>query len=120
MIPVPNAQRKTFLEKGTPIRLGGLASDLARITSFIQVPALAATETMLEESRAFIEWSAPDLLPDRVDDAARLVEIQRGLTFWYHKWQQVQADPSQRAKLAEQAQQWSDEILKMSGLLDQE
>ena len=75
---------------------------------------------MLEESRAFIEWSAPDLLPDRVDDAARLVDIQRGLTHWCRVWNEAQRDPIQRAQLAEQARAWSDEVLVMSGLLNEE
>jgi hypothetical protein len=120
MISVPFSQRKTFLEKGVDIQLGGLAADLARVASFVKIPAFAATETMVEESRAFIEWCAPKFLPDRVDEAARLVDIQRGLTFWYHRWNQIVNDLSEREKLSTQAQQWSDEVLKMSGLLDQE
>ncbi|MEW5720796.1 MAG: hypothetical protein AB1817_19380, partial [Chloroflexota bacterium] len=94
--------------------------DLARIASTAEIPAVAAVSSLLAESRAFVEWSAPDLLPDRVDDAARLVDIQRGLTHWYWIWNDAQHDPAQRAQLAAQARAWSDEILKMSGLLDQE
>ena len=120
MMPIPISLRETFLEKGSDIQLGGLAADLARVASFLKVPALAATETMLEESRAFIEWCAPSFLPDRIDDAARLVDIQRGLTYWHHRWNQIVNDRNEREQLAAQAQQWSDEVLKMSGLLDQE
>ncbi len=110
-----------YMKDALPIRLGGIAADLARVFSFSQNPRSAPVlETLMEESRYFIEWSAPDLLPDRVEDAARLVEIQRGLTDWYFNWAAVQNDVTQRAKLAAQAQQWSDEILKMSGLLEQE
>lgn len=116
MIPVSRC--KSYLKQNISVRLGGLAADLARIASFIQVPALPATKTMLEESRAFIEWSAPDLLPNRVDDAVRLVDIQRGLTHWYWNWHEAQNDPAARQKLAEQARAWSDEVLAMSGLLD--
>ncbi len=75
---------------------------------------------MLEESLAFIEWSTPALLPDRVEDAARLVEIQRELTHWRRVWNVAQHDPASRARFVEQARAWSDEILAMSGLLDQE
>ena len=113
--------QERYLVDTLDIRLGGLAADLARIVSFSQnVRAVQSVEGLLDESRYFIELSAPDLLPDRVDDAARLVEIQRGLTHWYFNWATVQNDTTQRAKLAAQAQQWSDEVLKMSGLLDQE
>ncbi len=120
MVSIPISQRETFLEKGIDIQLGGLAADLARVASFVNIPALAATETMLEESRAFIEWCAPSLLPDRMEDAARLVDIQRSLTDWYHRWNQIVNDLVERKKLAVQAQHWSDEVLKMSGLLEQE
>ena len=103
------------------IRLGGLAADLARIVSFSQnIKAIKSVEGLLNESVFFIEWSAPDLLPDRVDDAARLVDIQRALTHWHWIWDKAQNDPTARAKLAEQAQAWSDEVLAMSGLLEQE
>lgn len=107
-----------FLKQPLSIRLGGLAADLARVSSFAKIPDALATNTMIEEGRAFIEWSAPDLLPNRVDDAARLVDIQRELTHWYWIWHEAQHDPAERAKLAQQAQAWSDEILEMSGLLD--
>lgn len=120
MISIPISHRETFLGKNIDIQLGGLAADLARVASFVRIPALAPTETMLEESRAFIEWCAPGLVPERLDDAARLVEIQRSLTYWYHRWDQIVNDSIERHKLAEQAQAWSDEVLKMSGLLDKE
>jgi hypothetical protein len=117
---IPASRRERYVNQDISVRLGGLAADLARVASFIRVPALPATETMLEESRAFIEWTAPDLLPDRVDDAARLVDIQRGLTHWHWIWDQARNDPAARAKLADQAQAWSDEVLAMSGLLNEE
>lgn len=114
------AIRERYMRDPLPTRLGGLAADLARIASTARIPAVAAVTSMLDESRAFIEWSAPDLLPDRVDDAANLVDIQRGLTHWLWIWDQAQHDPAARAQLAEQAQQWSDEVLAMSGLLNTE
>ncbi len=117
---IPATRRYSYLNQDIPTRLGGLAADLARIVSASKIPAVAAVESLLEESRAFIEWSAPDLLPDRVEDAARLVDIQRGLTDWQHTWTKVQNDSEERKKLAEQAQAWSDEVLAMSGLLEQE
>jgi hypothetical protein len=113
--------RERYLRDTLPIRLGGVSADLARIVSFSDNPKSTLTvANLLEESRWFIEWSAPDLLPDRVDAAAQLVNIQRGLTHWYWIWNEAQHDPAQRKQLAEQARVWSDEILQMSGLLEQE
>lgn len=113
--------QERYLRDSLSIRLGGLAADLARIVSFSDdLKSALVVTSLLEESRWFIEWSAPDLLPDRVEEAARLVEIQRGLTHWHFVWPQVRNDPTARKKLAEQAQAWSDEVLAMSGLLEQE
>ena len=113
--------QERYMQDGLPIRLGGLAADLARIVSFSKNPGSApVVASLLDESLFFVEWSAPDLLPDRVEDAAALVDIQRGLTHWFWIWDQAQNDPTQRARLAEQAQVWSDLVLKMSGLLNAE
>jgi len=109
-----------YVNQAISMRLGGLAANLARIASVAETSVVAAISTLLAESRAFIEWTAPDLVADRVDDAARLVDIQRGLTRWYRIWNDAQHDSAQRAQLAAQARAWSDEILRMSGLLDQE
>ncbi|MBI4786346.1 MAG: hypothetical protein HY782_04790 [Chloroflexi bacterium] len=108
------------MKQNQPARLGALAADLARVVSASGIPAVVAVRDLLEESRAFIEWGTPTLLPDRVADAARLVEIGRGITKWYWIWPQSQDNTAERQKLAAQAQAWSDEILQMSGLLESE
>ena len=118
MIPV--TRRERYLQQNPPARLGALAADLARVVSASGIPAVVAVRDLLEESRAFVEWGTPTLLPHRVDDAARLVEIGRGISKWYWIWPQAQGDPTKRQQLAEQAQAWSDEILAMSGLLEAE
>ncbi len=108
--------RERYLRDPIPIRLGGIAADLARIVSFSDnIKSAPAVQSSLEESRYFIEWVAPDI---PIDDAAELVEIQRGLTHWYYIWPEVQNNPDERRKLADQARQWSDRVLAMSGLLD--
>jgi hypothetical protein len=99
------------------MRLGSVAADLARIASFAEIPANAAVESLMDESKAFIEWTAPDL---DIDTAARLVEIQRGLARWHFAWPGVQNEADQRRKLAEQARAWSDQVLDWSGLLNGE
>lgn len=115
----PSHRRENYLQQNLATRFGSIAADLARIQSFAELAIADAIPGLLNESRAFIEWAAPDLLPERVDDAAYLVEVQRGLTQWYWIWNEAQNDPAQRAKLAEQAQEWSIEILYMSGLVDE-
>ncbi len=117
---IPATRRERYLQQDISTRLGGIAADLARVASASNIPAVTAVHDLLEESRAFIEWTTPSLLPNRVDDAARLVEVGRGLTHWYWSWYEAQNDPTEREKLSEQAHTWSDEVLAMSGLLEQE
>jgi hypothetical protein len=108
--------RDRYLRDALPIRLGGLAANLARIVSFSKNPKSArAVEGLLDESRAFIEWSAPET---PIDDAAQLVDIQRGLTHWRRIWAEAQQHPLEREELAKQAKAWSDQVLAMSGLID--
>jgi hypothetical protein len=114
---IPAKRRERYLRQSIPVRLGGLAADLARIASFTEVHADTAVEGLLDESRAFIEWSAPEA---PIDDAAQLVEIQRALTHWRSIWALAQKDPLKREELARQAKTWSDQVLDMSGLLDQQ
>ncbi|MBI5304958.1 MAG: hypothetical protein HY868_22695 [Chloroflexi bacterium] len=72
-----------YMQDELPTRLGGLAADLARIVSFSRNPKSApVVSSLFEESRFFVEWSVPDLIANdaRVEDAEKLVNIQRGLT----------------------------------------
>lgn len=50
--------RECYLRDELPTRLGGLAANLARIKSFSSHPAdRELVESLLEESKFFIEWS---------------------------------------------------------------
>ncbi len=98
-----------------PVRLGGLAADLARIQSFSDHPAHRdVVASLVEESRFFIEWTAPDA---ELEKQVALVELQRQLTRWQRSWVHIWADPARRAAVAEQAGVWSERVLGMSGLL---
>lgn len=109
------AIRERYLRDPLSIRLGGLAADLARVQSFSDNSNLRdAVEGMLEESRFFIEWMAPDA---ELEKQVVLVELQRQLTRWQHSWVHIWADPARRAAVAEQAGVWSERVLGMSGLL---
>ncbi len=108
--------RERYLHDPLPVRLGGLAADLARIASAAINPANArVVEVLLEEARRFIEWTAAEIEPDT---ASQLVDLQLSLTLWLHTWRAPEIHSAQRALLAHQAQRWSDQVLAMSGLLD--
>ena len=66
--------QERYLQDDLPTRLGGLATNLARIQSFSHHSAnQAAVERLLEDSKLFIEWTAGEL---DIDSAAELVTMQ--------------------------------------------
>jgi hypothetical protein len=113
-----NKERKQerFLRDPLPIRLAGLAADLARVSSSArQENGAESVAAMLEESQYFIEWTAAEAEPKI---AAELVDIQRLVALWRKAWPEAQNHPTQRLLLSVQAKKWSDMVLGYSGLVE--
>jgi hypothetical protein len=109
------AIRERYLRDSLPIRLGGLAANLIRIKSFSDHPDhREVIENLLDESKFFIEWAAPEA---EIDLQVELVALQLQLACWQRSWHDIWADPLRRAAVREQAQTWSERVLKKSGLL---
>lgn len=107
--------RERYLRDSLPVRLGGLAANLSRIKSFSSQEAnRAAVESLIEESKFFIEWAAGEA---EIETAAQLVELQVQLARWQCRWGILWFDPAQRSQLAEQSRVWSERVLDLSGLL---
>jgi hypothetical protein len=69
-----------FLKFNSSIRLGSLAANLARIYSFtIKLNYKEGVETMLDESKFFIEWMAKD---SDANTRVFLLQLQRQLVVW--------------------------------------
>lgn len=110
------AIRERYLRDDLPTRLGGLAANLSRIKSFAAREGSSdAIESLIGESKFFIEWTAAEAEPDQ---AAELVELQLQLALWQRSWPHIWADPVQRSKVAEQSGEFARRVLAMSGLLD--
>jgi len=110
------AIRERYLRDDLPVRLGGLAANLSRIKSFATHEASReAVESVIDESKFFIEWTAADA---EISTAAELVELQIQLARWQRNWSGIWADQGQRRKVAEQSAAWSRRVLEMSGLLN--
>ena len=111
-----DASKKRYLQDEIPIRLGNLASNLARIKSRCQNSANRdLVADVLYESKLFIEWTAVDA---EIDVAAELVELQVQLALWQNNWETIWENSEQRMKVSKQAKVWSDRILDLSGLLE--
>ena len=96
-------------------RLGKLASNLSRIKSFSSHQTnREVVESLLDERKHFIEWTAAET---ENSTAGELVELQVLLARWELNWMQIWADTAPRNNVAEQAIQWSNRILALSGLL---
>ena len=111
-----NGKQTRYMRDSLPIRLGGLAANLARISSLTRRETInSMVETMFEESLYFIEWTAAEAEPEV---AAALVDIQLMLALWRKAWPEAQKYKTQRILLSVQAKKWADQVLDYSGLLD--
>ena len=103
--------RQRFLRDPLPIRLGNLASDLARIASFSEDPRNhEAVASVLEESKCFAEWAAPEA---PLETQVMLAELQVQLAVWERAWLKHSPMPTMRLD----ARQQSDTLLALSGLV---
>jgi len=103
--------RQRYLQDPLPLRLGGLASDLARIASCADDPRdRDAVMSLFEEGKWFAEWAAPHA---PLDVQATLADVQLFLALWHRRWLTGSTDTAMQAE----AKSWSDRLLKLSGLL---
>ena len=73
-------RKNRYLRDPLPIRLGGLAANLARVKSFSMLTANAsAVFDLFEESKFFIEWTAADV---DVSTTEQLVDLQLQIAVW--------------------------------------
>ncbi len=108
-------KRQRYLRDPLPVRLAGLAADLARIASSARHSSgSASVSEMLEESQYYIEWTAAEAEPEI---ASELVDIQLMIVIWRRAWPEAQHSVIQRTLLSVQAKKWSDLILDYSGIV---
>lgn len=107
--------RSRYLQDSTPVRLGGLAANLGRVASFSKyADHQKVVDSIMQESKWFIEWTAGEL---EIERAAELVRLQVQLAMWQRQSQTEWEHESWRNGLATDAKQWSERLLEMSGLL---
>ncbi|MGI8641142.1 MAG: hypothetical protein ACR2MG_14500 [Pyrinomonadaceae bacterium] len=108
-------RRERFLKDSVPVRLGGLAANLARIGSFVKNPAnLEAVRQLVEESKFFIEWTAGET---QIETSAKLIDLQIQLAINQRNFEKTWEDEERRLSFGQKAKVWSNEVLQNSGLL---
>ena len=106
------AALKSRYQRDDPaIRLGGLASNMARIGWFIEHGSPASLGNLFRESKYFVEWVAQD---SSSDIQVILAELQLQLAIWERRWSSGQS----MTLIVPEAQRWSQELLARSGLVD--
>ena len=109
--------RDRYLQDSYSIRLGEIATNLARIGTFTGHPAnKEVVYGLLEETKFFIEWVAAEA---EVEVGARLVEMQVQLAVWQLDWNEIWSENVERQAIGREASKWSDEVMEFSGLLEE-
>ena len=96
-------------------RLGHLASDLMRVSGFLDnIKNRKVVTDILEESKFFIEWTAPDA-PSHIQEL--FSEMQSRLALWHRHLLMVREDPKEIVELAKSTKRWGTQLVQLSGLL---
>ncbi len=99
-------KRERFMRDGRPVRLGNLASNLLRLSKWIQSRHNdEAIVDLMREIAWLMEWSG-DVASEE------LADMQREICRWRHIWPLEQV----RSLLAFRAHVMSDRLLQLSGL----
>ena len=98
--------RQRFLRDGPDRRLGNIASNLLRVSHWLQMGRDAETVVdLLRETASMIEWTGDEATEE-------LVNVHRELCRWRRIWPLEAA----RGVLAFRARQMSERVLELSGL----
>ena len=109
---VSEALRQRFLRDPLQIRLGNIASALARAASWSDSPEHhEVVGSVLKEATCFCEWAVPDAPPEM---QAVLAELQAMLAGWESQRQGGVLD----SEMCSHARRKSDELLKLAGLVE--
>jgi len=108
-------RKERFLREPFNRRLGHLASDLMRVSGFLDnIKNRKVVTDILEESKFFIEWAAPDA-PLHIQEL--FSEIQSRLALWHRHLLMAKEDPKEIEELAKNTKRWSAQLVQFSGLL---
>jgi hypothetical protein len=108
--------RERFQRNPLPHRFNELAATLARISSSARHSTdPAAITNLLDEAHLFIECTAPETEPSI---AAELNQMNIIISMWRKSWNTACRIPQQRTLLAAQTKNWSDKVMKFSGLVE--
>ena len=109
MISIADLEKRYKMDP-VDVRIGGIASDLARLSSMANTvhPNLSAIKNVLTEIKFFSEWAAMDA---DLKIQERILSLQRVVTRWKEETIQDHLEEIHKIGI-----EWSDVMLEMSGL----
>ena len=105
-----SALQQRYQQDALAIQLGGLASNLSRIAWCAKRANQQDAAPLFRESKYFAEWATPAC---PLEQQGLLAELQLQLAIWERAWGNRLSPES----IAQDAQQWSAQLLEASGLL---
>ncbi|MCM8790231.1 MAG: hypothetical protein NC938_00820 [Candidatus Omnitrophica bacterium] len=110
-----NIIKERYMKETPTRRIGHLASDLARISAFLDNPKnIAAVEDILEESKYFIEWAVHEA-PLQTQQLFSV--IQPKLALWHLHIRRGTSDAPELQELKRKTKSWSIRLLRLSGII---
>ena len=97
--------KERFDRDSIPVKWGGIASDLLRLSSMGHAGKTASKsfDDVLSETKLFTEWLAPQV---ELKEQKTILSLQRTLVFFSPVYKNLEIA----------ARQWSDKVLELSGL----
>ncbi len=119
--------KANYLRLDRPQQLGSVASSLKRIGTNIQFkdePGYQVALAAIEECQYLTEWliTTLNLQADEseLNLAETLLQVGRQVSQWKYEWQRYCQNSEKCEEVALISEQWSEQMLKRSGLLQVE
>lgn len=113
-----DALRHRFLQDRFAIQLGNIAANMGRIDSYMTDPISEEIVTsILDETKHLVSWA---ILNATLHEQLELAVLQQRLIQWQLTLPDFWQDSPQRITVGREARRWSDQLLAMSGLLDED
>ena len=109
--------RDRFMRDGFPRRIGGISANMSRIRSFSEdSDGEELVAELLEETICFVAWTLADAdVPPATE--VDLTRLSSQLESWREHLDSIW-NSDERLTLSRQADNWSNELVALSGLLD--
>lgn len=113
-----DALRHRFLQDRFALQLGNIAANMGRIDNYMTDPISEDIVTsILDETKHFVSWT---ILNATLREQLELAVLQQRLIQWQLTLPDLWQDGHQRLATGREARRWSDQLLTMSGLLDED